>query len=82
MNRKIVNAIPLGSFALLVVLGTAWLAQAQDTHRRYLSIPPLEQYLMERNAELLLGFRIGAVGRRDFPVLPVQGQRGLRRLKS
>src|SRR2546428_9405311 len=32
-------------------------------------------------AELLLGFRIGAVGRRDFAVFPVQGHRGLRRLK-
>ena len=32
-------------------------------------------------AELFLGFRIGAVGRRDFAVFPVQGHRGLRRLK-
>src|SRR5580692_5719070 len=32
-------------------------------------------------AELLLGFRIGTVGRRDFPVLPIQGQRGFRTLK-
>lgn len=55
MNRKIVNAIPLGSFALLVVLGTAWLAQAQDTHRRYLSIAPIEQYLIaDRNAKIAL----------------------------
>src|SRR5687767_4392605 len=32
-------------------------------------------------AELLLGFRIGTIGGRDFAVFPVQGQRGLRRLK-
>src|SRR5262245_3658001 len=32
-------------------------------------------------AELFLGFRIGAVGRHDFAVFPVQGQRGVRRLK-
>src|SRR5271154_1430479 len=32
-------------------------------------------------AKLLLGFRIGAVRGRDFAVFPVQGQRGLRRLK-
>src|SRR5712692_11322087 len=32
-------------------------------------------------AKLFLGFRIGAVGRRDFAVFPVQGQSGLRRLK-
>src|ERR1700757_325918 len=35
----------------------------------------------ENAAELFLGFRIGAVGGRDFAVFPVQGQRGLRRLK-
>src|ERR1700751_1132335 len=33
-------------------------------------------------AKLFLGFGIGAVRRRDFAVFPVQGQRGLRRLKS
>src|SRR5580698_9382371 len=32
-------------------------------------------------ADLFLGFRIGAVDGRDFAVFPVQGQRGLRRLK-
>src|SRR6185295_15666002 len=32
-------------------------------------------------AELFLGFRIGAVSRRDFAVFPVQGHGGLRRLK-
>src|SRR5712691_13159776 len=32
-------------------------------------------------AELFLGFRIGAISRRDFAVFPVQRQRGLRRLK-
>src|SRR5215510_13204154 len=32
-------------------------------------------------AKLLLGFRIRAISRRDFAVFPVQGQRGLRKLK-
>src|SRR5262249_48254864 len=32
-------------------------------------------------AELFLGFRIGAVNRRDFAVFPVQGHGGLLRLK-
>src|SRR5881296_596935 len=32
-------------------------------------------------AELFLGFRIGAISRRDFAVFPVKGQRGLRGLK-
>src|SRR5215216_4623672 len=31
--------------------------------------------------ELFLGFRIGAVSRRDFAVFPVHGHGGLRRLK-
>src|SRR4029077_2110861 len=35
----------------------------------------------ENAAELFLGFRIRAVSRHDFAVFPVQGQRGLRRLK-
>src|ERR1700756_1913704 len=35
----------------------------------------------ENAAELFFGFGIGAVGRRDFSVLPVQGQGGLRSLK-
>src|SRR5579864_1495546 len=32
-------------------------------------------------AQLFFGFRIGAIGRHDFAVFPVQGQCGLRRLK-
>src|SRR3982074_3170467 len=32
-------------------------------------------------AKVFLGFRIGAISRRDFAVFPVQGQRGLGRLK-
>src|SRR2546425_11350385 len=36
----------------------------------------------EKAGELFLGFRIGVISRRDFAVFPVQGQRGLRRLKS
>ena len=30
----------------------------------------------EKAGELFLGFRIGAVGRRDFAVFPVQGSGG------
>src|SRR6266550_4199529 len=35
----------------------------------------------EKAGQLFLGFRIGAVGRRDFAVFPVQSHGGLRRLK-
>jgi hypothetical protein len=36
------------------VLGVMWTAQAQDTKTPYPSMAPLDQYLMERNAEIAL----------------------------
>ena len=54
MDRKIVRTIALGSFALVVVLSTVWPAQAQDAKASYPSMAPLDQYLMERNAEIAL----------------------------
>jgi len=46
--------IALRSFALVVVLGAAWQAQAQDAKAPYPSMAPLDLYLMERNAEIAL----------------------------
>jgi len=43
-----------GSFALVVLLAAAWQAQAQDAKAPYPSMVPLDQYLMERNAEIAL----------------------------
>jgi hypothetical protein len=55
MKRKIFRTIALGSIALVVVLGAAWPAQTQETHKQYLSIAPLEEYLMaDRDAEIAL----------------------------
>jgi hypothetical protein len=54
MTRTIVRMIALQSFALVVVLSAAWLAQAQDAKTLYPSMAPLDQYLMERNAEIAL----------------------------
>ncbi len=54
MQRKILRMIALGNFALVVVLGTAWQAQAQDAKAPYSSMAPLDQYLIERNAEIAL----------------------------
>jgi hypothetical protein len=54
MKSKALRTIVLGSFALVVVLGTAWQAQAQDVKTPYPSMAPLDQYLMERNAEIAL----------------------------
>ena len=54
MQRKILRMIVLRSFALVVVLSAAWQAQAQDAKAAYPSMAPLDQYLMERNAEIAL----------------------------
>jgi hypothetical protein len=52
MKRQAPRTIALRSFALVVVLGTAWQAQAQDAKAPYPSMAPLGQYLMERDAEI------------------------------
>jgi hypothetical protein len=52
MLRKILSPIAFGSFALAVMLGATGQAQAQDAGTPYPSMAPLDQYLMERNAEI------------------------------
>jgi hypothetical protein len=54
MQRKILRAVALRSFALVVVLGATWQAQAQDPKTPYPSMAPFDQYLMERTAEIAL----------------------------
>jgi hypothetical protein len=57
MQRNALRMIALSGFALIVVLGTAWRAQAQaqDTRTPYPSVAPLEQYFIaDRNAEIAL----------------------------
>jgi hypothetical protein len=54
MDQKIVRTIALGSLALVVVLSTAWQAQAQNAKVPYPGMAPLDQYLMDRNAEIAL----------------------------
>lgn len=60
MRKKKFRAIAIKSFALLVVLGTAYLitgcdARAQDAKTTYPSMAPIEQYLMaDRDAEIAL----------------------------
>ena len=52
MRDKKIGAIAIKSFALLVVLGTA--AMAQDAMPAYPKMAPIEQYLMDRTAEIAL----------------------------
>ena len=53
MQRNTVRMIAL-VFALTLALGAARQARAQDTKTPYPSMAPLDQYLMERNAEIAL----------------------------
>src|SRR5579859_6129058 len=54
MRKKKIGAIAIESFALLVVLGTAFQVMAQDATGPYPKMVPLEQYLMDRDAEIAL----------------------------
>ena len=55
MNGKRVGAIAVSSFAVAVMLGTAWHATAQVAKAPYPSMAPLDQYLMEdRGSEIAL----------------------------
>src|SRR5580692_5032944 len=54
MRRKALRTFVVISFALVVVLGAAWKAQAQDSKTPYPSMAPLDQYLIERDAEIAL----------------------------
>jgi hypothetical protein len=55
MRKKKVGAIAIKSFALLVVLGTAYQAMAQDATTPYPNMAPIDQYLMtDRGAEIAL----------------------------
>jgi len=50
MRKKKVSAIAIKSFALLVVLGTAYRAMAQDATTPYPKMAPVDQYLMADRA--------------------------------
>ena len=55
MNGKKVGAIAVKSIALVVMLGAAWHAMAQNAKTTYPSMAPVDQYLMEdRNSEIAL----------------------------
>ena len=53
MKQK-TRTIAFTSFALVIMLAAAWPAQAQDAKAPYPNMAPLDQYLMERTAEIAL----------------------------
>jgi hypothetical protein len=54
MKRWKMHSILLSAFMLVVALSARWPAAAQDAKRPYVSMAPVEQYLMDRNAEIAL----------------------------
>jgi hypothetical protein len=55
MRKKKVGVITIKSFALLVVLGTAYQARSQNATMTYTKMAPVDQYLMaDRGAEIAL----------------------------
>lgn len=54
MKRGRVRSILLSAFMLVAASSTPWPAAAQDAKQTYVSMAPVEQYLMDRNAEIAL----------------------------
>ncbi|MBA3915747.1 MAG: hypothetical protein H0X25_18215 [Acidobacteriales bacterium] len=54
MRKKQVGAMVISGFALLAVLGTAHQGLAQEATTTYSRMAPIEQYLMDRTAEIAL----------------------------
>jgi hypothetical protein len=55
MRKKKIHATAISSFALLVVLGTAYQARSQDAATTYTKMAPVDQYLMtDQGAEIAL----------------------------
>ena len=53
-NPGALKTNPFSGFAIVAMLATAFLARAQDAKGVYPSMAPLDQYLMEREAEITL----------------------------
>jgi|SRR5579863_497234 hypothetical protein len=52
MMRKVFRTIALTIFAPAAMAAAAWQAQAQEAKTPYPNMAPLDQYLMERTAEI------------------------------
>jgi len=74
--RKTFVTIAFGGFALLSLLTTTWRAQAQDGKTPYPSMAPLEQYLMEKGAEIALARTAAPVSVSESAEVMVLGPAG------
>src|SRR5258708_15477680 len=61
MKRKalttyaLIRSIALSSCALVAVVAVAWQGEGQDAKTPYPKMAPVDQYMMERSAEIALG---------------------------
>lgn len=76
MNRNILRTLALGSFALVASLASPWQAHGQDAKAPYPTMAPLDQYLMERSAEIALAQSAAPQSISQDAEIMVLGQRG------
>jgi hypothetical protein len=77
MRKKKVHAVAIKSFALLVVLGTAYQARSQQATPPYPKMAPIDQYLMsDRGAEIALARSAEPVSISSDAAVLVPGRQG------
>jgi hypothetical protein len=54
MKKKLFRTGAWGNLVLILLLSAMWQTQAQDAKNKYPSMAPLNQYLMDRDAEIAL----------------------------
>jgi hypothetical protein len=54
VNHNVVRALAFGSFALAAALAARWQAQANDVPALFTKAAPIDEYMMDRNAEINL----------------------------
>jgi hypothetical protein len=75
MNRNIVKRIAWRSFVLAAGLSAAWQIQAQDAKQPYPNMAPIEQYRMERNAEIAMARTAAPASISNDAAVLVMGQK-------
>ena len=76
MHRRIFRIVALTIFAQMFVPGATWHALAEDTKKLYLTMAPLDQYLMERSAEIALARSADPESISSDATVMVLGRRG------
>jgi len=76
MKRQVPRTIAIRSFAMVLALGVACQAQAQDAKVPYPNMAPLDQYLMEPNAEIALARSAAPVSISQDAEVMVLGRHG------